>query len=1192
MMNIYKINTTVTAQLPRKMPGLIYLLFCAFLFLIGLLPVKAQTVGSGPATAWETLSNDGFTGLKASKNYASMLVPGHASFQYAAGPKGWYSFGFSDENDGTHDWRDFYGLQADVWVPQGRLLELKVTLYTPKPALRQNFLPETHTLVNLSGGWHHVTLPWSLFDLPDRQMAMLKFIEGFSMDGKFKDGKGDSGEIRIKNIRLTRALHIALYTTVKGKAVAAGATASYEVTVTNCTDSIQSVALSFTQTGFSVMKASAEPSALELKPGSSAKSLVTVYVPADGVAEGGHETQQINVLANGSPANSLSLITARAVPHPYIMHTANGWADVRAKAAKYDWAKKELSQYIKDADEWQVPATYLPPNNYNAAEKHSFVFKDQDYINMQNTAITWQLTRNKKYAQKVALMLVRFADEKTGYPSTYSATNNGGPQEGEDIQRIAIAYDAVLDAGILTDADQKAMERSMRLYMEIFEPDLTQGNMGNWSTSQSTAALFCALSMGDLVSVERYIYGSCGFTDFLSKGVMDDGWWWEVSTGYNLWVATELTQDALACKPWGYDLINLEVPTNYSPYAIIAPWGLTPPYGVSFEKWGPQRRNTRSIKQLWDAIPKVADYRGIAFGMNDGHEEKLGGLRMEIAYNVFRDPAYATLIKLSGQRDLVYGVPELPAETPALYGKSAYAKNIGYSLLRSQTAGRKPEEQIQAVLKTGTQGGFHGHFDRVSLDNLTRYGRSFWNPETIWWGYPNFMYKYYVQSSINHNMVVVDQKQQEAVPSSQILFHSGTMMQVAAQQTVARWCDAPYLGMQYAPGETVQDQMKKNKQSLPLVTDRQYGELGPYTEPVLQRRLAIVTDDYVVLADYLKGSKEHNFDNLLQMKMLTSLTADNKPLKPEHHDALFSNDIHSAAQVITDADWYKATAPVVAKFRFDYGPHADNSGTREVLNEPGTLKIDVHNLWPQQQQLVLAMPPETHDNQQWVNYKVTGDGKLLASGESGIWIRGEQQIDVAVTGLSELSLMVNTTGSKKKALFWSDARLVMANGAEVPVKDITDMQNIEMPPVSGLDYYKGPIKISGNLSPDALPTQPENSKQPSSLKISLQGKNAVRFKATLGGDFPFGPEEARRKIYGSRVSGKEARFLTVLEPYESKAMVKRAVATGPGELTVELNDGRVQQIVIENLDGAGNNIKVTITETKDGEIIRRETTTE
>lgn len=1173
----------------------IKLFFCLNWFI--LLNGQAMAAGSDSAPpAWEPLGSPSLVewkGIHVNKNEAVLHLPGTATFQYPAGSKGWYNIGFRKEHDGTKDWRAFYGLQADVWVPQGSALELIVTLFTPKPELQQQYLPEAHATVTVAGGgWQRITLPWSIFDVPDYQTAMFKFIQGVSIAGKFKNGSS-AGNIRLKNIRLTRALQVAMDAPVRGKAVAPGETANYTVTLTNCTNATQEVALAFMPDKFKIMQPSIQPAQVSLASGASAICVVSVKVPQEGVAVGGHERQQLIASANGSPlSNNLTFITAREVPHPNVFHTAARWEEVRDKVIKYDWAKLEEKRYISAADRWEVPEAALPPNNYNANEKHAFVFTDQNFARLLNAVYAWQLTRNKKYAEKVALFLRRLTDEKTGYPSTLAATNNGGPQEGDDFQRIAIAYDGILDAGILDNNDRKAIEHTMRLYMETFEPDLTVGNMGNWSTAQSTGALFCALAMGDLVTAERYIYGPAGFTDFLSKGVMDDGWWWEVSTSYNLWVASELTQAALACQPWGIDLINLEVPANYAPYAITNPWALSPPYGISFEKWGPQRSNTRSIKRFWDAIPKVADYRGIVFGMNDGHEEKVGDQRMELAYYVYRDPAYATLIKLTGQRDLFYGVPELPKETPELYSKSAYAENIGYALLRSQTKGRLPREQIQAVLKIGTQGGYHGHFDRVSLDNLTRYGRSFWNPESIWWGYSNFMYKFYVQSSVNHNMVVVDQKQQEAVPSTQLLFHSGPMMQVAAQQTNARWSDPPYLGMQYFADETPADQMRKNKQTIPAVTDRKYGELGPFSERILQRRLAIVTDDYVILADYLKGTQSHTFDNLFQMKALTSLTAKDKPLQIKHHDAQFSNDPHNAAQFITDANWYATNNPALAKFEFAYGPNADNRGSREILNEPGILKIDVHTLWPQHQELMVAMPPETHDSQQWINYKVTGDGKILTSGESGTWILGAQTIDVPVTGLSELNLEVSTTGGKKKSLFWANARLVDINGKETPLGDLTDMQNIELPAIKGLDYYGGPIKIAGMLPSNTIPSQSANSKLPAVIRIPLAGKNAVRFKATIGGDYPFGPEEARRKVFDIRAMGTEARFLTILEPYDNKAMIRSATALSADHIQVELTDGRIQDILINNMEGNGANLQVTIEERKNTKIIRSENTKE
>ena len=117
------------------------------------------------------------------------------------------------------------------------------------------------------------------------------------------------------------------------------------------------------------------------------------------------------------------------------------------------------------------------------------------------------------------------------------------------------------------------------------------------------------------------------------------------------------------------------------------------------------------------------------FGVNDSTENKSSrgsGQPFEIAYYVYRDPAYAAVIKRGGgKRDLLYGVPELPEKTPELFRDSAFADNVGLAMLRSQTPDRPIREQIQAVLHYGTHGWAHGHFDRTDLLSLMRYGRSF-----------------------------------------------------------------------------------------------------------------------------------------------------------------------------------------------------------------------------------------------------------------------------------------------------------------------------------------------------------------------------------------------------------------------------------------------------------------------------------
>ena len=1164
----------------------------AILCLMAISAVAQPEAGISP---WLEIGGKDFLGwnnLKSANGVVTWKLEDKAVFQYPPGTKGWYFFGFRQENDSTRDWRDYYGLQMEIFVPRERTLELQATITTPTQEPRQEYILASHAecAVTGTGEWRQVTLPWTMFDFDQNQSAFLEFIQKLQLAGKFADGK--SGEVKLKKIRLVRALAISLDATVRGKATTAGGTVNYEVTVSNCTDAPQAVNLVFEKYGWEAMTASVKPSHFQLVPGETKNCVVSIRLPENGIPPGGHETQKLLAIgnANGISLAKIEFTTARDVPRPSILLTAQGWDEVRDKVAKYDWAKTRQQEYVDAAESWQVPEAATPAQHARDPQGHPYVFWVTEFKKLSQTAVAWQLTRNTNCAEKVALFLRRLADKETGYPSTFAAVSEGEPQEGENWQLIAIAYDEILDANILSAADRNSIEHTFRLYLQTVETILDVGNVGNWNVAADTAALFCSLAISDLSAADRYLYGPCGFEDFVTKGIMDDGWWWEGSTSYNFWVASELTQSALACKPWGIDLLHREFPANFSPDTIIAPWALTPPYGISFEKWGPNHRNTRSIKQLWDAVPLMTDYRGIAFGMNDGHEEQVGGSRMELAYYAFRDPAYVPLIKASRQRDLIYGVPELPETTAALYLNSSVAENLGFALLRSQTTNRPPREQIQAVFKIGTQGGFHGHFDRVSLDSISRYGRSFWNPESIWWGYGNFMYKFYVQNSVAHNMVVVDQKQQEAVPSSQLLFYSGKMMQVSAQETDARWSDPPYAGMVYdaqSSGGASADLpalMKRNHQSFPLVTDRQWGELGPFGERIVQRRLGIVTDDYIVIADYLKGGQPHTFDNLFQMKGFQGLEAADK--KFLRHDAQFNSDPHSSAQFITDCDWFQASAPAVGKFLIQNG-----RGDENQHNENGVLKMDVHSLWPAQQEIMLAQPPEELGNEQWVKYEVSADGKILAQGESGVWILGAVNIDVPVADAKEFAIKLTTDGGKWKALFLANARLVKADGEELPLDVQPIFENVEAPAKSGEDYYGGPIKISGVPCADAIPAQPLNNKNSATIHIPLAGKNAMRFKATLGGDYPFGDENTRRKVFAIHSQGNEARFLTMLEPYEDKPMVKSAVALSADKLRIELADGRVQEITIKNLDGDGKNISAEITEDKDGQTVRHESST-
>ena len=157
----------------------------------------------------------------------------------------------------------------------------------------------------------------------------------------------------------------------------------------------------------------------------------------------------------------------------------------------------------------------------------------------------------------------------------------------------------------------------------------------------------------------------------------------------------------------------------------------------------------------------------------------------------------------------------------------------------------------------------------------------------------------------------------------------------------------------------------------------------------------------------------------------------------------------------------------------------------------------------------------------------------------------------------------------------------------LPVK----YENVAQPPAPGQDYFGGPIKISGNEHTFATPAEPQNEQKPGLVRLDLAGLHAIRFKAVIGSDYPLGNEAQRRKVYAVRAAqGPEARFLTLIEPFEDQPVVKSAIATSADTVRVELRDGRVQEITLKNFTGSGLDIEADIVESKAGKVLRQEST--
>lgn len=1083
------------------------------------------------------------------------------------------------------DWYDYAGIAFEIYLDNESSAELSVAMKVD-PLDFSNLNPISTATLQINGqGWQQVYVPWKLFDINVAQIGnTLQAVKELEITAT----SNGASKLQIRNVEVTQGEVLALDASIQGKATSAGGSVVYELSIGNTTERTQAVQVQLERLGWESMTATIEPTELQLEPGEIANCTVTVDVPAS-LPSGIREKQIIQVTPNGdgSAYESIEFTTAVTVPTPNIVFTADKWQTVREKVEQYDWAKDALAEYEKIASDWRVSeGNALDPENPHAKA----IFHKNDSDKLIATGIAYQVTGKQEYAEKCLKLFRRLNRDKDGYLVTERGGDRSFVGEGVFFQGVTRAYDMVRDSKLLTQDDHERMEKTLRRYIERTIKGNTRGAISNWNVAELTAAVYAALALQDWHLVDQLLNSPTGIYAQMYHGIMSDGWWYECAVGYNLWVASEFSEIAIALEPWGINLKDQRFQIGTTPhFSLQASRRVKGLHGMAFEKWGTLAQNSIGIKDMWDATVPFLDYRGVIFAINDAQESTVTGKPYELAYYLYRDPEYAAIINRGEGRHLLYGVPNLPDTTSQKMTESAYADNMGIVQLRSQTKDREQREQIQAVLHYGSHGGHHGHFDRTNFVSMMRYGRSFYNPEMFWYGYGSYLYKFLVQTSINKNMVVVDQKQQEPVESFRTFFYTGDMLQATVVESNARWSHPPYGGLVYGDDyASFKEKSELENRSLFIPDETpEYGLCTDYTEPVLQRRLMIMMDDYIVLADFLEAEEERTFDWLMNIKGFKGITSDSTELI--RHDGQMNKDPLGAAQFVTDCNWYATTGTARSKFETRWGKGADNAGARMPNSEDGVLKMDVFNAWPKDSEVMIAAAAESFGVNKRVWFSVAADGETVIDDSTGAWILGERQIDTDITGAKQLTLTTKTEKPRNNTIFWGDARVVLKDGSEKYIHELPiSYDNILLPETQGQDYYGGPVKIAGVPMDQSIAGMPENSKESGSVTVDLSGLDVANFKATLGGDYPLGDETQRRKTMAVRSHGTQARFLSVIEPYETESVIESVTAKSADELIVKLSDGRTQEIKITGFED--NDVKIAVRETRDGQLVREELT--
>jgi hypothetical protein len=695
---------------------------------------------------------------------------------------------------------------------------------------------------------------------------------------------------------------------------------SYSFEIRNQFSEPQTFHLHLTPQGELACTTSLVDTLVTIEPQGLYKGKVKVLL-SDRLPVGGQESCVLTVLnPEHKSTESLEFISVRSKKHPFLLVTNEILEETKAKIEKYDWAKQNFDNMLASAKAFKIPERKIAPIiKYSKVTGYALTYINSSAVDAFEMVLAWKLSGDNMLRDKAVQFIKEVCDPDSGYISVGAIERNVPVKEGNFFMYLAATFDVLYNEPVWSDTDYENIHATFRFYLNKYKDHMSATGIMNHEASVNAGAIVVALFMQDMAMVEHLTNSPGGMVDQISRGTMPDGWWFESAPGYCYLVVNKYTMVAQAYENYGWDLYHSRFPFKHKSKEHQARANVKDGYvGMKFDVWGPTGKNTIGLKDMYTAFVPLMDEKACLLANNDAGITPPDRF-YEMAYRKFRKDEIAWVLNHS-ERDsweaLVYGVPELPKiDDPRT--TSAYSSNVGLVALRSQKKDKTADEQIQTYLKYGTHGGWHGHFDRASLVALDRNGHNYFGTEMCWFGYNHAGYKECVQTSATHNMVVVDELQQEAVPSEQLLFHDGKMMQVSVVQTIARWRKIP----------------TSNPDLFPPWDDKQF---EPDFKPVLQRRMAIVTDDYIVIADYIKSSQKHTYDWLIHpigLKEMVGLKKMGGIL-----DSV-SKQFDSPYKYFTDGQWYKMKEG--SKLQFD-----DNGA-----------KLDIHTIWPRKADVLIANYP-------------------------------------------------------------------------------------------------------------------------------------------------------------------------------------------------------------------------------------------
>jgi oligo-alginate lyase len=469
------------------------------------------------------------------------------------------------------------------------------------------------------------------------------------------------------------------------------------------------------------------------------------------------------ILFAGVAAAEIALPATPLAKDNYLLIDQTGIDSARHKAETQPWAKAVLDSILTEAARDVKQAVALPPRGgqwphwysckkdgaqlatvsptshrcpvcgtvYHGDPYDAVIFYREHSgwaQAVRNLGLAYRFTCRREYAEKASEVLLAYADRYAGY-ALHDINGNskvgGGHIMAQTLDESVWLIPVTFGYALVRDALPEVARAHIEKDLLVAAADVIRGHrMGihNIQCWKNSAVGLAGLAANKQALVREAIDDpDRGFRVQVTKGVTDDGLWYEGSLGYHRYTMDALWPLAEAARLVGVDLYSNRFRSMFdAPLALALPDGEAP-----------------------------------GFNDNSGGNVRQAAALYELAYSRWKRPQYGRLAahsRRSSLQALLFGEETLP-EGPFIPTASVIMRSAGFAMLRA--------DGNAVAIRFGKHGGGHGHPDKLNIVTFAGGHHFGLDPGSINYGVP--LHRQWYRATIAHNTVAVDGRDQGSV---------------------------------------------------------------------------------------------------------------------------------------------------------------------------------------------------------------------------------------------------------------------------------------------------------------------------------------------------------------------------------------------------------------------------------------------